>query len=82
MFTATCFLFQFSFSYKKQVTYEEKMASCCKSLPISCWQRCIEKVEIEINDEFYQGGKTVKRYIFKGAEFMEQIDAVCVVGAL
>ncbi|TXG54092.1 hypothetical protein EZV62_019348 [Acer yangbiense] len=54
---------KFSFSYKKQVTYEEKMASCFKSLPISCWQHCVEKVGIEINeinDEFYQGGKTVK----------------------
>ncbi|KAI9177234.1 hypothetical protein LWI28_012664 [Acer negundo] len=74
--------FKFSFSYKKQLTYERKTASCCKSLPILCWQHCVEKVEIEINDEFYQGGKNAKKYILKGAEFMEQIDAVCMVGAL
>ncbi|KAK0590815.1 hypothetical protein LWI29_032024 [Acer saccharum] len=69
--------FKFSFSYKKQVIYDGKTANCCKSFPISCWQHCIEKVELEINHEYYRRGKNTKMYILKGADFMEQIDAVC-----
>ncbi|KAK2662797.1 hypothetical protein Ddye_001371 [Dipteronia dyeriana] len=68
--------FKFSFSYKKQVIYDGKTANCCKYFPISCWQHCIEKVELEINHEYYRG-KYTKMYILKSVEFMEQIDAVC-----
>ncbi|KAL5756233.1 hypothetical protein ACOSQ2_020979 [Xanthoceras sorbifolium] len=37
-----CNIFSFEFAYKKQLIYEGKFASCCKSYPISCWQHCIE----------------------------------------
>ncbi|KAL5755827.1 hypothetical protein ACOSQ2_020573 [Xanthoceras sorbifolium] len=36
--------FSFKFTYKKQLIYEGETASCCKSVPISCWHHCMEAV--------------------------------------
>ncbi|KAK3220112.1 hypothetical protein Dsin_014082 [Dipteronia sinensis] len=70
--------FKLSFSYKK----EGETATCCKSFPISCWQHCIEEVNLEITDEYYQGKKNSKTYILKGVDIRKQIDALCGVAVL
>ncbi|KAI9160615.1 hypothetical protein LWI28_010015 [Acer negundo] len=68
---------EFQFSYKKQVVYEGQFASCCKSHPILCWQHCIEEVKLEIIIENYdQREKNMQSYTFKGADILEQIDAL------
>ncbi|KAL5824466.1 hypothetical protein ACOSQ3_020529 [Xanthoceras sorbifolium] len=36
--------FSFKFTHKKQLIYEGETASCCKSVPISCWHHCMEAV--------------------------------------
>ncbi|KAK3219228.1 hypothetical protein Dsin_013198 [Dipteronia sinensis] len=68
--------FEFQFSYKKQVIYEGQFASCCKSHPILCWQHCIEEVKLEIIIENYQKEKNMQSYTLKGADILEQIDAL------
>ncbi|KAJ0015252.1 hypothetical protein Pint_19731 [Pistacia integerrima] len=43
----------FQFSYKEQLIHEGKTPSCCQSLPISCWQNCLEGVKIEHTAKFF-----------------------------
>ncbi|KAK2654061.1 hypothetical protein Ddye_013917 [Dipteronia dyeriana] len=64
----------FEFSYKKPLVYEEEISSCGESLPISCWQYCIEKVKLEFNG--YKGNST-KVCSLEGGEFLEKIDGLC-----
>lgn len=69
--------FQFQFSYKKkkqQPVYEGGIAQCCKSTPISCWQQCIEEVEIECSSHKLEDPDLVKRFILKGEDIWEKID--------
>ncbi|TXG70485.1 hypothetical protein EZV62_005420 [Acer yangbiense] len=57
----------FELSYKKQLNCKEETISCCKSLPVACWQHCIEKVNVEkkeTND-------------LKGADTFDTIDLLC-----
>ncbi|TXG49426.1 hypothetical protein EZV62_025301 [Acer yangbiense] len=42
--------YSFKFTYKKQPICEGETASCCKSLPIKCWCRCMEAVNVEFNE--------------------------------
>ncbi|KAI9161042.1 hypothetical protein LWI28_013904 [Acer negundo] len=61
---------KFEFSYKKQLNYKEETISCCKSLPVSCWQHCIEKVNVEKKES----------HDLKGAAIFETIDLLYSVG--
>ncbi|KAL5767471.1 hypothetical protein ACOSP7_014076 [Xanthoceras sorbifolium] len=69
--------FKFQFSYKKQLIYEGKFASCCYSSPILCWQHCIEEVNLEISSENCEKGKNIKMYTLKGADILKKIDTLC-----
>ncbi|TXG70484.1 hypothetical protein EZV62_005419 [Acer yangbiense] len=60
---------KFEFSYKKQLNCKEETISCCKSLPVSCWQHCIEKVNVEKKET----------HDLKGANIFEKIDLLCSV---
>ncbi|KAJ0007252.1 hypothetical protein Pint_28876 [Pistacia integerrima] len=67
------FCLEFEFSYKKEPIYEGEICECCKSVPISCWRQCIEKVEIK-----YTSYKQIKGYVFEGEEIWEMMD--CLTG--
>ncbi|KAK3211276.1 hypothetical protein Dsin_015982 [Dipteronia sinensis] len=68
----------FEFQYKKQIVYEGASASCCKSLPVSCWRHCIQEIMVEIMDESKQGrNKIIKRYYLEGSDMYEKIDDLC-----
>ncbi|KAL5767472.1 hypothetical protein ACOSQ2_014255 [Xanthoceras sorbifolium] len=69
--------FEFEFTYKKQVIYEGESASCCKSLPVSCWQHCIEKVKLVITNENSREVNNTKRYFLKGTNMFEKINELC-----
>ncbi|TXG69627.1 hypothetical protein EZV62_004562 [Acer yangbiense] len=62
------YMFCFKFSYAKEVIYEGESCCCCKSLPVSCWQRCIKEVEIEITNSELQKGNNLKRLTFECEE--------------
>lgn len=72
--------FQFKFSYKKLSVNEGGIAQCCRSRLISCWEQCMEEVEIEYctGKQYEDGnysvpGKDVKRYIVKGEYIWKKI---------
>lgn len=72
--------FQFKFSYKKLPVYEGGIAQSCRSRLISCWEQCMEEVEIEYctGKQYEDGnysvpGKDVKRYIVKGDYIWKKI---------
>ncbi|KAL5757640.1 hypothetical protein ACOSP7_020251 [Xanthoceras sorbifolium] len=60
------------FKYKKQLIYKGEVGSCCKCIPLSCWEHCIEEIEFEIRHV-----NDIKTYILSGADIMEKIDALC-----
>ncbi|KAK2657671.1 hypothetical protein Ddye_010723 [Dipteronia dyeriana] len=63
------YLTSFEFSYKKPV-------SCCKFRP-SCWQHCIDEVQIEIFIiDSIDNEDVMERYSLEGAEFLEKIDGL------
>ncbi|KAL5753401.1 hypothetical protein ACOSQ2_023908 [Xanthoceras sorbifolium] len=70
----------FEFSYKKPLVYEGESASCCKSLPVSCWQHCIREIKVEITDENEEGTNKIKRYTLEGSDIYEKIDGLCRLG--
>ncbi|KAK2634112.1 hypothetical protein Ddye_028904 [Dipteronia dyeriana] len=69
--------YSFKFTYKKQPTYEGETASCCKSLPIKCWNHCMEAVNVEFNEV-----SNIIRYSLSGARIWEKIVALCKVWEL
>ncbi|KAL5757651.1 hypothetical protein ACOSP7_020262 [Xanthoceras sorbifolium] len=64
----------FEFSYKKPLVNEGEPSPCFKSLPISCWQHCIEEVKLEI---FNSDSIDEKMCSLRGAEFLEKVDGLC-----
>ncbi|KAL5755817.1 hypothetical protein ACOSP7_020253 [Xanthoceras sorbifolium] len=55
--------------------------SCCKSMPISCWQHCIEEVKLEITNENCKEVSDIKRFSSEGAAgIYEKIDGLCGFG--
>ncbi|KAJ4718676.1 F-box domain containing protein [Melia azedarach] len=67
--------FCFQFSYKQPPVYER----CCKSLHfLSCWEHCIEKVDIEITSVWRSS--YVKRCVVEGKNIWEKIDSLAVSG--
>ncbi|KAK3232054.1 hypothetical protein Dsin_003935 [Dipteronia sinensis] len=64
--------FSFKFTYKKQLIYEERTASCCKSLPVSCWHHCMEEVKVEFKEE-----RNFTIFTFNGADIWEKIVTLC-----
>ncbi|KAI9165256.1 hypothetical protein LWI28_010519 [Acer negundo] len=71
----------FEFSYKKRIVYEGESASCCKSLPVTCWQHCIKEIKVEITDENEEGRNKIKRYYYlEGPDMYEKIDDLCSFG--
>ncbi|KAK3220109.1 hypothetical protein Dsin_014079 [Dipteronia sinensis] len=66
----------FQFTYKKQLTYKGETAGCCKSLPISCWQHCIEEVKLEIIDINLPKENQPIVYTANGENILEKIDAI------
>ncbi|TXG68569.1 hypothetical protein EZV62_003504 [Acer yangbiense] len=62
------------FSYKQMMCEEN---TCCKSFPISCWERCMEEVELEVTtkQDTRQEEDAIKCCTFKGPDILEKIDA-------
>ncbi|KAK3184813.1 hypothetical protein Dsin_032099 [Dipteronia sinensis] len=48
--TVSVHFFSSKFTYKKQLIYEGKTASCFKSLPVLCWHHCIEVVKVKFTN--------------------------------
>ncbi|KAJ4718754.1 F-box domain containing protein [Melia azedarach] len=79
--------FRFQFSYKQPPVYEGEIARCCKSLPVVlCWEHCIEKVDIEITNTYFEMSKAtgeiresrnLKKSV-KGENILEEIDGLAV----
>lgn len=75
--------FDFKFSYKQQPVYEGETAQCCKSLPVSCWEHCIKKVDIDVKSTYLKMNMTtyevqisskVERFVFEGENILGKID--------
>ncbi|KAI9160014.1 hypothetical protein LWI28_004272 [Acer negundo] len=67
---------KFQFTYKKQLIYQGETASCCKSLPVSCWQHCIEEVKLEIIDINLSKENQPTLFTVNGENILEKIDAI------
>ncbi|KAK2644826.1 hypothetical protein Ddye_020021 [Dipteronia dyeriana] len=67
---------KFQFTYKKQLTYQGETASCCNSLPVSCWQHCIKEVKLEIIDINLPKENQPILYTVNGENILEKIDAI------
>ncbi|KAH9667657.1 F-box/LRR-repeat protein [Citrus sinensis] len=82
--------FYFQFTYNQQPVYEGKIAECCKSLPISCWEHCIKEVEIDVNSTYFKMNMNtheihriskVERFVFyEGENISEKIDSLAESG--
>ncbi|KAH9716022.1 hypothetical protein KPL71_021305 [Citrus sinensis] len=80
----------FTFTYNQQPVYEGKIAECCKSLPISCWEHCIKEVEIDVNSTYFKMNMNtheihriskVERFVFyEGENISEKIDSLAESG--
>lgn len=75
----------FQFSYKQQPVYEGDTAQCCKSLPVSCWEHCITRIDIEVVSTYnkvnviteeLQSSTKVERLVFEGENLLEKIDGL------
>lgn len=89
-FTFVNFWCLFQFTYNQQPVYEGKIAECCKSLPISCWEHCIKEVEIDVNSTYFKMNMNtheihriskVERFVFyEGENISEKIDSLAESG--
>lgn len=73
--------FSFQISYKKQLIYDGEIPRCCQSLPVSCWQHCINEVKVEhtkslsITEDGELQYNVRRYYCFEGGEdIFEKID--------
>lgn len=70
-------MLQMQISYKKPVIDEDGIFICCKSRPVSCWQHCIDEVELEIANGSDLQQKVIKTCTLKGGDVLDKISDAC-----
>ncbi|KAK9232272.1 hypothetical protein WN943_022517 [Citrus x changshan-huyou] len=79
------YLLVFQFAYKQQPVYEGGTAQCYKSLPVSCWEHCVKRVEIKVITTYMERNITTEEvdrsskaesFIFEGQNILEKIDGL------
>lgn len=73
------------FAQTQQPVYEGETALCCKSFPVSFWERCVKKVDIKITStnlarctrtDALEISKGVTRSVFEDEGILKKIDGL------